>query len=499
MNAPHNGQARMLPHSIEAEEYLLSSCMLDGQEVIARCHEAGIVAGSFYDSKHGIIYDALCYLLSEHQPTEPANVAEELKETGQLDAIGGYAFLTQVSSRIPTTAQAGYFIEKVREQSLLREIIRSATGAVEDCYNFSGGIEEFSNRIKRSMDGVLKNGSDGFRSTLEEWKDRRAGVGRVLLDEQPTLFLRDVAIFNRGNLGMLTAASKSGKTAACGAILGAIIAGPDQRGDTLGFWAHNETGHAVLHLDTEQSPEDHEALLETAKRRARAAQVPPWLYSFGVKGISPDELRRKIRLLLRETNRIHKGVFLVLLDGAADFVQDPNDPKEANQFVTELESLSTEFNCSVVAVVHLNPAPKNQPSKSRGHLGSQLERKCETDLRLVKDGDDITTMFTSSYRHAPIMEKDGPRFSWDRKEEMHLSLAGTNQQAHDDDERDALRELATDSYAETPSRRMRYSALVSAIEKTANCKERKAQEKVKRMKKLGVIREVPPRLLEIVS
>jgi len=46
----------------------------------------------------------------------------------------GYAFLTQISSRIPTTAQAGYFIDKVRELRLLRELIRSATGAVEECY-----------------------------------------------------------------------------------------------------------------------------------------------------------------------------------------------------------------------------------------------------------------------------------------------------------------------------------------------------------------------------
>jgi len=62
-----------------------------------------------------------------------------------------------VSSRIPTTAQAGYFIEKVREQSLLREIIRSATGAVEDCYGFSGGIDEFVDQIESRIFTVTQN------------------------------------------------------------------------------------------------------------------------------------------------------------------------------------------------------------------------------------------------------------------------------------------------------------------------------------------------------
>src|SRR5947199_11818 len=115
---------RTLPHSLEAEEYLLSCCLLDGADVLSRCLEARIRPESFYDSKHGIVYERLIELYNRQAPIDVSVVAEELKTARQLDAIGGYAFLTQVSSRIPTTAQAGYFIEKVREQSLLREIIR---------------------------------------------------------------------------------------------------------------------------------------------------------------------------------------------------------------------------------------------------------------------------------------------------------------------------------------------------------------------------------------
>src|SRR6185295_9970394 len=90
-------------------------------------------------------------------PIDISIVAEELKTARQLDAVGGYAFLTQVSSRIPTTAQASYFIEKVREQSLLREIIRSATGAVEDCYGFTGGIDEFVDQVETRIFSVTQN------------------------------------------------------------------------------------------------------------------------------------------------------------------------------------------------------------------------------------------------------------------------------------------------------------------------------------------------------
>ena len=148
---------RSLPHSIEAEEYLLSCCLMDGADVISRCLEARIRPESFYDPKHGIVFEHLLALYNRQTPVDVSVVAEELKTARQLESVGGYAFLTQISGRIPTTAQASYFIEKVREQSLLREMIRSATSAVEDCYNFSGGIDEFVDQVETRIFSVTQN------------------------------------------------------------------------------------------------------------------------------------------------------------------------------------------------------------------------------------------------------------------------------------------------------------------------------------------------------
>jgi hypothetical protein len=142
---------RSLPNSIEAEEYLLSCCMLDGRDVVGRCIEAHIDVDDFYDGKHGMIYERLVDCYNRNLVIDISVIAEELKAHRQLDAAGGYAFLTQVSSRIPTTAQAGYFIDKVREQATLRKLIRSCTGAVEDCYNFSGGIDDFAADVQKKI------------------------------------------------------------------------------------------------------------------------------------------------------------------------------------------------------------------------------------------------------------------------------------------------------------------------------------------------------------
>src|SRR5271167_1320746 len=142
---------RGMPHSVEAEEYLLSCCLIDGAEVVARSLEAGISPESFYVPAHGIVFEKLRDLANRQAPIDVAVLGEELKTAKQLDAIGGYAFLTRVSGSIPTTAQAGYFIERVREQHLLREIIRSTTGAAEECFNFSGGIDEFVDQIEARL------------------------------------------------------------------------------------------------------------------------------------------------------------------------------------------------------------------------------------------------------------------------------------------------------------------------------------------------------------
>lgn len=128
--------------SLEAEEYLLSCCFIDGPDVLMRCQAAGVFPGSFYDPKHGIVMSAMLDLHAAQQSIDIASVAEHLKATKQIDQIGGWAFLTQVTSRIPTTAQAGYFIEKVRYYALLREIIRRAQGIIEDAYACKGDLEE---------------------------------------------------------------------------------------------------------------------------------------------------------------------------------------------------------------------------------------------------------------------------------------------------------------------------------------------------------------------
>jgi replicative DNA helicase len=131
---------RTVPHSLEAEESLLSTILLDGAETLAKCYAAGVGASSFYDLRHALIFEGCEQLHATTNKVAMDTLAAHLRTTRKLDQIGGYSFLTQVSSRIPTTGQTVFFIEKVREQAQLRAAIRLGTALVEECYGFSGGV-----------------------------------------------------------------------------------------------------------------------------------------------------------------------------------------------------------------------------------------------------------------------------------------------------------------------------------------------------------------------
>jgi replicative DNA helicase len=179
---PPDPAGRTIPHSVEAEEYLLSCCLLDGNDTIARCFEGKLTASAFYVPANRIIYEKLTELYNNGTAIDLAILAEELKTTKQLDEIGGYAYLTQISGRIPTTAQAGYFIEKLRELYLLRELIRVTASATESCYTFSGGLEEFVDKVEQDIFKVTQDRvSDAAKSMKEPTREAMAVITKMMM------------------------------------------------------------------------------------------------------------------------------------------------------------------------------------------------------------------------------------------------------------------------------------------------------------------------------
>lgn len=174
---------RTLPHSLEAEEQVLSCIFLDPATLQSTISH-GISQDSFYDAANGIIYATCLSLSARNVQPEIYVVAEELKATKQLDSVGGYARLVAVSGKAPTTAQAHYWIEVVKEKHTLREIIRSATSAVEESYDYSGDIDSFHAQIIAKISAATKKHSKTKTIPLTEFKLPAPDDPNVLLGDR---------------------------------------------------------------------------------------------------------------------------------------------------------------------------------------------------------------------------------------------------------------------------------------------------------------------------
>lgn len=166
---PFTAAQRTLPHSIEAEEKLIGSCLImeDEGQILQKAVDAGLNGTSFYSAAAGIIFDQLRQMLSEKKPIEVSVLFAELQGAGKLDGVGGLEYLTKLSDSVPTTAQGGYFIEKVREYSILREIIRTGSMAAEQAYSFSGDIDELVSDFHRKAEQItLQRRSKGTSYTV---------------------------------------------------------------------------------------------------------------------------------------------------------------------------------------------------------------------------------------------------------------------------------------------------------------------------------------------
>jgi hypothetical protein len=300
----------------------------------------------------------------------------------------------------------------------------------------------------------------------------------------PILSLCGMPICTPGNLTNIQGPVKSGKSAVEEAIMAAAMNGNRQGSDTLGFVAENPKGFALLHFDTEQSRFDHDALVRRALRRARVTEPPAWFASYSTADLDIGQRRRAIRHAMVKAQESHGGIFAVMIDGIGDLCADPNDPEEAFDLVHELHALTITYDCAIVTVLHENPG--SESGKTRGHLGSQLERKAETNLRLAKDKDGVTTMWADRARHCYLPKEKGPCFSWNDSEEMHTSC-GTAGEIKTAANREKLQSDAASAFNGTES--FRHSDLMAAVGEAFDLKERAAKDRVRKWAFEGIIRK----------
>lgn len=320
----------------------------------------------------------------------------------------------------------------------------------------------------------------GIREIL---KERAFNFALAPLPPYPILSLGGRKISTPGNLTGIQGPVKSGKSGVMEGTLGATFNGNRQGADTLGFSAENIHGKAVIHFDTEQSRYDHDSLIRRAMRRARIESPPPWFYSFNVTDLTVAQRKEALEIAIGDTSARHGGVFLIIIDGLADLCASPNDEVESYALVGRLHSLAIHHDCAIVCVLHENPGSDN--GKMRGHLGSQLERKAETPLRLAKDAaSGVTTIWADRARHCHLPREQGICFAWSDEAKMHVSV-GTIGEIRASAKRAKFRAEAEAAFGDADS--MGYSDLVARVAETAIIAPKTAERHIKTFTVEGII------------
>jgi hypothetical protein len=342
--------------------------------------------------------------------TAPAMTPEEAIEKFYYDGNGKYHLDT------------GVLLVPMDQRSVIRHLKLwgfADTPARDGC----SGVEVINpmlcemqtRRYVRKADEINRFGPD----------DLRARAYELAFDENTPpppdelcMNLGEYPIAARGNLTCVQGKSKVGKSAVIAAILGACQRGQYAcAGDTLCFeWEGQDQG-AIIHLDTEQSSGDWHALVRRSVRRSGLPSASSRLLSIPLVRFARSERITILELVLDREKKEHGCIDAVVIDGVADLCASPNDEAESLQLVSRLHALAQEYSTPIFCVLHENPFGEG---KTRGHLGSELNRKAFANLRIEKDAEtSVSTMWGLDMRKRDIPQNQGFSFGWDEAAGMH--------------------------------------------------------------------------------
>lgn len=283
--------------------------------------------------------------------------------------------------------------------------------------------------------------------------------------------LGDLDLCSCGNISMLRAANGVGKSHVAAAMLCASIG----KENWLGMTSENK-GRAI-YFDCEQDMYDFYCLIE----KAGVSTNDP-VEAYNVTGFKIKEIKESIIAVVE----MHPDARFLFLDGFADIIASVNDEEQTSELVSWLQDLARENNIAVCGVLHLNPGSDD---KSRGHLGSQIERKAENVIQIAVDGDN-RIFYLSKPRRKPMTKAMGITFAWDDDKGNFAVLNKTPEQLRLEKKIPDRYETALKINKGNWNLSMAYKDLVEAIQLADKCSKRTASTRLNEMVDIGLLKAV---------
>lgn len=140
--------------------------------------------------------------------------------------------------------------------------------------------------------------------------------------------------------------------------------------------------NGILYFDTEQSTYHAFRVFKRIATLTRKSnqEINERIKYFALRKYSVEDRIGMIDHKIRNT----PAVGLVIIDGIRDLMFDINSPREATLIVNYLMNWTEDFNLHLHTVIHQNKGDEN----ARGHIGTEINNKSETVLRVEKDKND---------------------------------------------------------------------------------------------------------------
>ncbi len=193
------------------------------------------------------------------------------------------------------------------------------------------------------------------------------GWNDLVEDEISILSFLNTSVANLKNLSLLLGIKKAGKSSLLSLILG------DRTGIAQRSLPSNKSH--ILFCDLEQSGKYLRKLQDRVYNLS--GDKPATMTFLKLRGKSKKERLELIKLGIS----LDPEIGLVIIDNIKDLCHDFNDLNEADKVATMLVHWAQDFNIHIMCVLHLNKGN----GLSRGHLGSELENKAETVIKVRRD------------------------------------------------------------------------------------------------------------------
>ncbi|RDY25507.1 replicative DNA helicase [Romboutsia weinsteinii] len=402
---------RIPPHSVESEQSILGSILLDKDAIITVTEN--IRPDDFYKEAHKIIYECMIRLSNKGEPIDLITLTEELKKQGHLDDVGGISYITSLSTIVPTTSNVKYYADIVKEKSVLRKLIKASNDIINLGYDGATKIEDVLDQAeKRIFDISQEKTSDDFKSINLVLMDAYDQIEKLYTNKSDVTGIttgfndlnKKINGLQRTDLILLAARPAMGKTAfSLNLVQNAALKGDasvavfslEMSKEQLVQRMLATQSHVELKklktgsLDENDWPRIIDAMAVLSNTNIHIDDTP---------GIKISELRSKCRKL-----KIEKGLDLILIDYLQLMEGEGNNEsrqQEISKISRSLKMIAKEMNCPVVALSQLSRAPEQRAD----------HRPMLSDLResgaIEQDADIVMFLYRDEYYHPDSESKN---------------------------------------------------------------------------------------------